>query len=245
MSGSTYTRYELVRLFRNRRFFLFSLGFPLLLYFLIAVPNRNVHDLGGSGVSAPLYLMVGLVAFGTMNGVMSVGGRIAAERVLGWNRQLRLTPLPVRSYFRSKILSAYVTALITIALLYASGLSLGVRLSVTTWLEMTALLLIGLVPFAALGIVMGHVLSSDTIGPALGGTTALFAFLGGVWFPIGNGGVMHAVASALPSYWLVQASRLGVGAHGWPVTGWIVIALWTVGGVGLARWAYRHDTKRD
>jgi ABC-2 type transport system permease protein len=245
MNGSTYTRYELLRLFRNRRFFLFSLGFPLLLYFLIAVPNRNVHDLGGSGISAPLYLMVGLVAFGTMNGVMGGGGRIAAERVLGWNRQLRLTPLTVRAYFRAKVLSAYVTALITIGLLYASGLSLGVRLSAATWLEMTGLLLFGLVPFAALGIVIGHVVSSDAIGPALGGLTALFAFLGGVWFPIGDSGIMHAIASGLPSYWLVQASKLGVGAHGWPATGWVVIALWTAGAVGLARWAYRRDTKRD
>jgi ABC-2 type transport system permease protein len=245
MNGSTYTRYELLRLFRNRRFFLFSLGCPLLLYFLIAVPNRNVHDLGGSGISAPLYLMVGLVAFGTMNGVMSVGARISAERVFGWNRQLRVTPLSVRAYFRSKVLSAYVSALITIALLYASGMLLGVQLSAGIWLRMTGLLLIGLVPFTALGVVMGHLLSSDTIGPALGGLTALFAFLGGVWFPIGSNGVMHDIASGLPSYWLVQASRLEVGAHGWPTTGWIVMALWTLGAVGLARWAFRHDTKRD
>ena len=43
-----YTRFELLRTFRNRRFFVFSLGFPLVLYFLIAGPNRNEHDLGGS-----------------------------------------------------------------------------------------------------------------------------------------------------------------------------------------------------
>jgi ABC-2 type transport system permease protein len=245
MNGLTYTRYELLRLVRNRRFFVFALGFPLVLYFLIAVPNRNVHDLGGSGISAPLYFMIGLVAFGTMNGVMSVGGRIAAERTLGWNRQLRVTPLSTRAYFRSKVLTAYLTALVTIGLLYASGLALGVRLSAATWLQMTALLLVGLVPFAALGIVMGHMLSSDAIGPALGGATALFAFLGGVWFPITGGGVMHAIASGLPSYWLVQASRLGIGAHGWTATGWIVMAAWTAGAVALAGWAYRRDTKRD
>ena len=144
MNGTTYTRYELVRLLRNRRFFLFSLGFPLVLYFLIAVPNRHVNDLGGSGISAPLYLMIGLVAFGTMNGVMSVGGRIAAERTLGWNRQLRVTPLTVRAYFRAKVLSAYLTAVMTIGMLFASGAALGVHLSPTTWLAMTGLLLIGL-----------------------------------------------------------------------------------------------------
>jgi ABC-2 type transport system permease protein len=39
--------------------------------------------------------MVGLAAFGTMGAVLSSGARIAAERSTGWNRQLRLTPLPV------------------------------------------------------------------------------------------------------------------------------------------------------
>ena len=77
MSTATYTRYELLRTFRTRRFFVFTLGFPLALYLLIAGPNRNEHSLGGSGISAPLYLMVGLLALGTMNAVVGTGARIA------------------------------------------------------------------------------------------------------------------------------------------------------------------------
>ncbi|MEO8687474.1 MAG: hypothetical protein ABI611_04555 [Solirubrobacteraceae bacterium] len=73
------TRFELLRAFRNRRFF-FSLGFPLVLYLLIAGPNGNEDDIGGSGIPARLYFMVGLAAFGTMNGVVAGGARIAAER---------------------------------------------------------------------------------------------------------------------------------------------------------------------
>src|ERR1700730_9347997 len=109
-----YTRYELLRTFRNRRFFLLSLGFPLVLYFLIAGPNRNVHNLSGSGISAPLYFMVGLASFGTMSAMLSAGGRIATERAAGWNRQLRITPLSPRAYFRSKVLTAYLMALVSI-----------------------------------------------------------------------------------------------------------------------------------
>ena len=244
MSGLVYTRWELVRLLRNRRFLVLSLGFPLLLYFVVATPNRNVHDLGGSGVSAPLYLMVGLAAFGAMNGVMGVGARISAERVLGWNRQLRLTPLAPGVYFSAKVLGAYLTASMALGLLYASGVALGVRLSAQVWLEMSGLLLVGLVPFVALGVVISHLLPSDTIGPALGGMTALFGLLGGAWYPVAHGGVLHAIASGLPSYWLVQASRLGAGGSTWTATGWIVVGLWALAGIGLARWAYRRDTQR-
>jgi ABC-2 type transport system permease protein len=120
-ASTTYIRYELLRMLRNRRFFLFSLGFPLVLYYVIAAPNRNVTDLGGSGVSAPLYLMVGLAAFGTMNAVISGGARIALDRSVGWTRQLRLTPLSPRSYLATKILVAYLTALITIVVLAIAG----------------------------------------------------------------------------------------------------------------------------
>lgn len=182
-----YARFELLRTFRNRRLFIFSLGFPLVLYYAIAGPNRHVHDLGGSGIAAPLYFMVGLVAFGSMNAVLGSGARIASERQVGWNRQLRLTPLSTRTYFRVKVLTAYAMAAVTIVLIYAAGLSLGVHLATQNWVRMTALILVGLAPFAALGIVLGHLLTTDSIGPALGGTTAVFALLGGVWFPITGG----------------------------------------------------------
>ena len=110
MNAMAYTRFEVLRTFRNTRFFIFSLGFPLVLYFLIAGPNKGVDDLSGSGISAPLYFMVGLTAFGTMTAVLASGARIAGERAVGWNRQLRITPLTTRAYFRAKVATGYLMA---------------------------------------------------------------------------------------------------------------------------------------
>ena len=93
MTALAYTRFELVRTFRNVRLLAFSLGFPLILFFAIAAPNRHEHDFAGSGISLPLYYMVGLVGFGTMTGLIATGARIASERTDGWTRQLR----PLRS----------------------------------------------------------------------------------------------------------------------------------------------------
>jgi ABC-2 type transport system permease protein len=178
-----------------------------------------------------------------MNAVLSSGVRIAAERSAGWNRQLRLSALSSRTYFRVKVLTAYALALCSIVLLYVAGATLGVSIGVGRWADMTLFMVIGLVPFAGLGILGGHLLTTDSIGPAMGGTTALFALLGGVWFPI-NSGVMHDVALALPSYWLVQAAHVGIGGGGWSRTGWIVIAVWSVACGFLAAQAYRRDTQR-
>ena len=49
--------------------------------------------------------------------------------------------------------------------MYACGAALGVSLAAGRWLEITALLLIGLIPFAALGLALGHLLSADSTGP--------------------------------------------------------------------------------
>lgn len=41
MKHSAYLRYEVLRTFRNRRFLIFSLGFPLLLFLVIGGTNRR------------------------------------------------------------------------------------------------------------------------------------------------------------------------------------------------------------
>ena len=244
MNSLVYTRYELLRTLRNRRFFLLSLGFPLVLYFVIVSPNRHVQNFDGSGISFPLYYMIGLASFGTMSAMLSSGARIAAERAVGWNRQLRISPLSTRNYFRAKIVTGYMMALISLLALYLAGTSLGVRLGASEWLEMTGLILVGLIPFAALGIMIGHMLTPDSIGPAMGGGISLLALLGGPWFPITGHGFLHDIAQLIPSYWLVQASHVAVGGHAWPAKGWIVMIAWTVVLSVLAARAYRRDTGR-
>jgi energy-coupling factor transporter ATP-binding protein EcfA2 len=135
-------------------------------------------------------------------------------------------------------------ALVSLALLYVSGASLGVSLPANDWVKMTLLILIGLVPFAALGILIGHLITVDSIGPVMGGTVSLLALVSGTWFPISHHGFLHDLAQNLPSYWLVQASHVSLGGHGWGARGWLVIVAWTVALVVLARQAYRRDTGR-
>ena len=52
------------------------------------------------------------------------------------------------------------------------------------------------------------------------------------------------LAHALPSYWLVQAGHIGIGAAAWGAEGWLVVGIWSVAMVAAAAWAYRRDTRR-
>jgi ABC-2 type transport system permease protein len=241
MSTTTYVRYEVLRTFRNRRFFLFSLVFPLVLFLLVAGPNR---DQTLEDIPFATYYMAGMVAWGTMAAVIVGGARIAAERSIGWNRQLRVSPLSMRTYFETKLASGYLVALASIAVLYIAGTALGVRLSAGHWVEMTALVLIGLVPFAVLGILLGHLLTIESMGPAIGGITSLFALLGGAWGPTISGGLLLGLIKCLPSYWLVQAGKTAYGGGAWPLQAWIVLVVWTAVLAVLAVLAYRRDTAR-
>jgi ABC-2 type transport system permease protein len=243
MTAATYTRYELLRTVRERRLMFFGFGFPLVLYFVIAVPNRHMQDFAGSGVTAPLYYMVSLASFGTMMSMVSLGGRIAGEREAGWTRQLRITPLSPRAYLRAKVMTGYTMAALSLGLLYIAGTALGVSLSASDWIKTTLLIAVALLPFAALGIGLGHLLTVDSVGPAIGGTVSLLALVSGTWFPI-TSGFLHDLGQFLPSYWLVQAGRVSIDGQPWGVMGWAVVLGWTVVLVAFAGWAYMRDTGR-
>ncbi len=243
MSNVTHLRYEIVRTFRNRAFFAVTLALPLVLFYAVAPGQRHATF---NGTSFPLYFMTAMAVYGAMFAAVSPGARIARDRSGGWARQLRITPLRARTDIAAKVLTAYLVALPSLALLYLAGASLGVRLDARQRLEMTGLLLAGLAPFIVIGIILGYVVPADTLTPAIGGVVVLFALAGGVYgFELATSGPVFQVIKAIPSYWLVQAGKsVAVGGGGWPGQAWLVIAVWTVVLVPVAGLAYRRNAAR-
>ncbi len=242
MTRSTYLRYEVLRNFRNWRFLFLTLAFPLVLYFSVASANRYTTF---NGIAFTVYFMAAMATLGAMASVVSGAAVIAADRSTGWTRQMRITPLTAGTYFGARVLNGYLRAVLTIVLLCLAGTALGVRLSATQWVTVVGLLLVGLIPFAVLGILLGHLLNADSSAVAMGGIVTLFALLGGVYgFQIAKSGPMFQVIKAIPSYWLVQAAKTAIRHGGWPVEGWIVIAVWTLLLAALAVFVYQRDTHR-
>ncbi|HTS74280.1 MAG TPA: ABC transporter permease [Gaiellaceae bacterium] len=242
MNLPTHVRYELLRALRNRRLLGISLAMPFAVFYAVAPENRHAQI---DGISFPLYFMTAMAAYGGMWAAMSPCSRLARDRAKGWTRQLRITPLRARTEVAGKVLTAYLAVLPALILLYLAGVSLGVRLDATQWLEMTGLLLVGLAPIVAAGIGLGHVVSVDALTPTVAGFVVILALFGGAFGRLFNGGVMLTIVKLLPSYWLVQASKTVTGSGDWPAEGWIVIACWTAALVPLAVLAYRHDTGDD
>jgi ABC-2 type transport system permease protein len=238
-----YLSTEIRRTFRVPRFFVFSLIMPLALYLLFSSIYRT-QAVDGTTVEA--WFMVNMSVFGAMGAATSVGGRIAAERASGWTRQLRLTPLTVRSYLAGKAATALAVAIPSLVLLYLAGrLVEHVSLAVGTWAAVFGWTLVGLVPFVALGILLGHALSVDATGPVFGALFTGLALIGGIWFPVSQ--MPHAmakIAKASPSYWLGEAGRAPLDGHAIGLHGLLVLAAWTVVFALAATRRYRRGTAR-
>lgn len=241
MRGATHVRYEVVRTFRNPRSLAVTLALPLVLYYSIAGGNRHATT---SGISFPLYFMSGMAAYGAMFATVSTGGHLAIDRSRGWTRQLRITPLRARTEMVAKVLAAYLVALPALVLLFLAGVTLGVHLDLAQWLEMTGLLLVGLVPFVLMGLILGHLVPSDALVPAVAGLVVVFALLGGALGSFFNGGAMLAFTKLLPSFWLAHAGKAALALGDWPAEGWTVVAVWAAVLLVVAVVAFRRDTGR-
>jgi ABC-2 type transport system permease protein len=86
-----YFVFELRRLVREPRLFVFTVFMPVISYVIFTGVGDVRGDAGGIPVAAAL--MVGLAGYGAVAGVLSVGIGVSGERTSGWLRQLRVTPL--------------------------------------------------------------------------------------------------------------------------------------------------------
>jgi ABC-2 type transport system permease protein len=233
---------EVRRIFRSPRFVIFTVGFPLV-YFLIF---SGIYAKGSDGPETIIALMVMMAAFGAISASVNAGGRVAIERGIGWNRQLRLTPLPGWTYLTVKALVAMLVALPALLLVFlVAAVVKGVDLSLLTWVQVFLAAWIGVLPFAAVGLLVGLFATPDSAQGMAMVTMLMFSMLGGVLIPPSIlPAAMASIAKALPSYWLVD---IAMGrAFGTPIAleGVAVMLAWVlvIGGLVVVR--YRRDALR-
>jgi ABC-2 type transport system permease protein len=239
----TYLRMEIIRVLRNRRVLIFGVLLPAILLLVIGSPNK--HD-AYYGTTVAAYVMVSMGIFGAMSSATGTAGSIAVERGVGWNRQLRLTPLHPMRYVVSKVLLSLVLVLPSLIVVYGLGATvLDVRLSASTW----ALVFVGswlsALPFAALGLIIGYIAKPDSIQQVNGLLFFLLALLGGLWLPYDQmPHFMQIVAKYTPSYWAAEVARAPL-QHG-SLDGQAVLVLlgWAIvlGVIGIRR--FQADTAR-
>ena len=243
----TYLGRESLRQLKNMRAMIFTLAVPLVMLFAFG------GTFGGKGqVDAVTHLpwivvtTIQVAAYGGMMSALSQAFQIVTERSIGWNRQLRITPLSGTGYLLSKLIAALALALFSILVIVGVSVALyRPALAVGSWVLAGLAIWCGVVPFALLGILIGQFAKPEFAQPLFMAVFMGMAVLGGLWIPLQ---VFPAwvgdVAKAVPSYWLNRVGQLGALQSGDAITPAMVLVAWTVALGALIVWRYRRDAAR-
>jgi ABC-2 type transport system permease protein len=190
------TKAELMRLVRNKRYFFFTLAFPVVLYLLI---GRSVNS-SAYGVAFGAYYMISMSTFGAFSGALNGNSqRISQEKKEGWIRQLRLTPLPANAYVVSKVLVSMATTIPSIVIVLLLGRFYGnVHLAAWQWPVIAVVVWFGSTIFAALAVAIGYRFAPEQVQPVTILVYFAFAILGGLWFPLS--GFLGKLGKFTPTY---------------------------------------------
>jgi ABC-2 type transport system permease protein len=243
---TTYLLTEIRRNFRVPRFLIFVIAFPVLMFLLQA----NVFTKSDAPDHAAIVavVMVNMMTFGTFAAAMTSGARLALERAVGWQRQLRLTPLTGAGYLGGKALSGMLVGLPALLIVPIVGVLVeGVHLDAAGWMRIVVGIWLGTIPLVLLGLLLGQFGTPESMQPINMLVMMGMGLLGGLWIPIeGMPGWMHNVAEVMPTYWVLQLVRP-------VVTNDLLVSMPTAIGV-LAAWSavlgalvirrYRKDSAR-
>jgi len=229
-------RIEIVRLRRNKRYLMFTLALPVVLYLLVA---KQVQHVTAYGVAYKAYYMVAMASFGAFSGALTGNAqRISQERKDGWIRQLRLTPLPPQSYVIAKVIASLATSIPSIVIVLLLGRFYGgVELAGWKWVVIGVVVWVGTLVFASLAVAIGYRFMPDTVQPLTMFVYLVMTFLGGVWFALG--GVLQDIGQVLPTYQIIKIGTDVIGTGTVPVGSVAVILAWLAGFAILAWLAVR------
>ncbi len=211
---AAFISFEIRRATRNRRYVLIAVVFPVLFYLLYtSIIGNGVRRPIISGISWDAFFMVSMGSFAAVSSAIGGAVLISRERGSGWTRQLRVTPLRPSAYALGKLVVSYLVTFPALGLVLGAGLLVNhVSLPGTTWVGLVLALVLGALPFAALGLLIGSLFDEGSAQGAQTLTLFVLSLLGGLWVPIQSfPDTLATICRVLPSYHLANL--------GWTILG--------------------------
>ncbi|TXK84128.1 ABC transporter permease [Paenibacillus sp. N3.4] len=216
---------ELLRTFRNKRFFVFSMIMPAVFYFIFSSTVGDNTDVGGAVWKA--YYLMSMTVFGVVGAcVNTLSIKFAQERTQGWLRMIEITPLPSSAYVLSKIVSQSIINLVTILFMFLLGSVVkGVDLSMAQWIGCGLWIWFGALPFMALGLLIGTLKSVEVTQVVAQLIFMGTSILGGLWFPTqAMPKIMQDIAFYIPTFRYGQGAWNLISGAGLSYTGLLILA---------------------
>jgi ABC-2 type transport system permease protein len=229
------TKYEFLKLLRNRSFSLAVIGFPIMFYLLFGVSNRGANS---NGIHMARYLLGGYACFGLIGAALfGIGVGLAGERAAGWLEVKRASPMPPMAYLFAKCMGAVVFGLIIVTALTVLAVTMGgVSVTSVELVKMFGLSVVGSISFASMGFLLALLVPANAAPGIVNLIYLPMSFMSGLWMPIQY--LPHSlqrIAPALPTYHLAQlmlnifgyANQSSMARHWFGLAGFTMVMLGT------------------
>ncbi len=238
---------EFLKLWRVPAFTLTSLFLPVIFYAFIGV-GQSSH-LIFPNVTFGAYFLASMSVYSVANVmIFSFGISVATERGMKMDLLQRATPMPPFVYLLSKCITALFFAALTLVVLfpfaYVAG---GVRIDPSVWVTLASRVLIGSIPFIALGFAIGYLSGPNSAVAVINLIYLPTAFASGLFFPKQLlPSFIQSIAPYLPLHFFGQLGWDAIGAptDGTVATDWLYLAVYGVLFFAVALWAYRREESR-
>jgi ABC-2 type transport system permease protein len=240
-----YLRLEVRRSLRNRRYLIFTVAFPVMLYVMYTAILPNTASGPVAGLAWSVYFLVSMASYGAIGAAMSQAVPISTERRQGWARQLRVTPRPGPAYVIVKVVSAVLLTVPALVLVITAGQLVNhLDLGIASWVPMILAIALGTIPFAALGLLVGELFEPESAQGAMVLTFFGMAILGGLFAPLeAMPDTIATIGRMLPSSHLAAVGRAAVAGRLPDATDVLVLGAWAVVVGGIAVWRYVADER--
>jgi len=231
-------KWESLRLLRTPAFSIPILAMPILFYLFFGVLLAG----GRAHGPAANWMFVGWTVYAVMGpGLFGFGILVAVERNMGLLTFKRALPMPTGSYLTSKLLMALLFAIVVMAMLVATALTVGhVTLSSGQVATVAAVMSLGVIPACAIGLFIGAFAPASSAAAFANIVYLSMAFLSGLFFPLPM--ALQPFKAIWPTYHLKELalasaslpSEGSVGGHVAVLTG-LTVVLTTLAARKLAR----------
>jgi ABC-2 type transport system permease protein len=229
------TRVELAMTLRRGESLMVTIAIPVGILVFFGKVDALSNTLKGDPID---FLVPGVLALAVMaNAMVSLGIATGFERRYGVLKRLGSTPLSRSGLLAAKTVNVLLVELVQAAVIIATGLALGWDPDAGIVLAI-AVLLVGTVAFAGIGMLMAGTLRAEANLAAANGLFLVLMFLGGMAYPLAKlPNALEAVARLLPAAALSECVRAVLQADTVPVGALTVLVIWAVAApLAAARW---------
>lgn len=228
-------RFEIQQLLRTPVFLIMTLA---LVAFL---PLLKLLGIRGDAAIESMVSICGLTLFTVV--IDRLGKRVAVERSEKWLKLLKVTCLPPYIHIAAKIATALLICTVSVLLAFILGhWQLEIDANFSLWTNLFLVLIVGVIPFAILGLTLGYLLNPKSADSILGLSLIIIPVACGAFtFPMPN--YLQDAITLLPFYHYKESILWAAGLDYDKQISlhllWLVWATVVFGAIAL--WSYRRE----